>query len=170
MGTQAITIFVDEENAEVARMYRQMDGYPAGHGKELAEFLTGFRMVNGFSMNDWCDPKVANGMDCLAAQVVCHFKAKVNASRAEYERLRRKKKKVKVTVGQVGSIYLQATGGPKDHEWIYEVSSLEGKPWLTVRLGWLNGAVIWAGHPGGFDPKAVDASAAAEYAKAEAKV
>jgi hypothetical protein len=53
-------------------MYRQYDGYPTGHGAELAEFLTPFTLVNGLGMND--DRKIANGMGCLAAQLIAHFK------------------------------------------------------------------------------------------------
>jgi len=54
-------------------MYRQYDGYPTGHGLELAEFLSQFTMVNGLSTNE--TRKVANGMGCLAAQLVSNFKA-----------------------------------------------------------------------------------------------
>jgi hypothetical protein len=43
-----------------------------GHGLELAEFLTPFHMVNGLGADD--GRKVANGMGCLAAQLVAHFK------------------------------------------------------------------------------------------------
>jgi hypothetical protein len=53
-------------------MYRQYDGYPTGHGAELAEFLAPFHMVNGLSTNE--TRKVANGMGCLAAQLVANFK------------------------------------------------------------------------------------------------
>jgi len=49
-----------------------MDGYPEGHGKELAEFLKDLYMVNGLGMNE--TRKVANGMGCLTAQVIAHFK------------------------------------------------------------------------------------------------
>jgi hypothetical protein len=51
-----------------------MDGYPDGHGQELADFLDGFKIVNGISTEDRDFPKVANGMGCLAAQVIAHFK------------------------------------------------------------------------------------------------
>lgn len=52
-------------------MYRQYDGYPSGHGQELADYLKTFRITNGISG----DPiNTANGMACLAAQIVAHFK------------------------------------------------------------------------------------------------
>lgn len=72
MGTRSLTFFKTEEGANIVCMYRQMDGYPSGHGTELAEFLTGITLVNGISLAK--KKKVANGMGCLAAQAVAHFK------------------------------------------------------------------------------------------------
>lgn len=68
MGTRSLTIFEDRE--EIAVLYRQYDGYPSGHGRELAEFLSGYRVTDG----KFLDPRTANGMSCLAAQIVAHFK------------------------------------------------------------------------------------------------
>ena len=53
-------------------MYRQMDGYLEGHGQDLAEFLSQFTIVNGMRMDE--TRKIANGIDCLAAQMFAHFK------------------------------------------------------------------------------------------------
>ena len=74
MGTRSLTTFNSSySNEEIVVMYRQYDGYPTGHGKELLEFLKGMTIVNGISAKE--NPnKFANGMDCLAAQVVKHFK------------------------------------------------------------------------------------------------
>ncbi len=47
MGTRALT-FVYEGETPIINLYRQYDGYPAGHGAELAEFLEGYTVVNGF--------------------------------------------------------------------------------------------------------------------------
>lgn len=53
-------------------MYRQFDGYPEGHGAELAEFLKSGRMVNGL---DGVGKELQfNGMGCLAAQMIANFK------------------------------------------------------------------------------------------------
>lgn len=72
MGTRSLTIFKDGKS-EICRMYRQMDGYPqGGHGQELAGFLAGFAIVNGY--NSTMPDKIANGMSCLAAQIISHFK------------------------------------------------------------------------------------------------
>jgi hypothetical protein len=72
MGTRSLT-FVYDDTAKVMCMYRQFDGYPSGHGRELADFLLGFdAVVNGLRFNE--TRKVANGMGCLAAQLVGNFK------------------------------------------------------------------------------------------------
>jgi len=53
-------------------MYRQYDGYPSCHGRELADFLSSITLVNGLSSDE--DRVVANGMGCLAAQMISKFK------------------------------------------------------------------------------------------------
>jgi|TARA_R110002126_G_scaffold4009_2_gene21874 hypothetical protein len=74
MGTRSLTFVYEkygDKQMPIINMYRQFDGYPSGHGAELAEFLNGFRIVNGYSG----DPvKTANGMSCLSAQLVANFK------------------------------------------------------------------------------------------------
>lgn len=75
MGTRCLTFVYDGDKA-VINMYRQFDGYPEGHGQELAEFLTSFdEIVNGYSPGD--SRRIANGMGCLAAQLIAHFKDSV---------------------------------------------------------------------------------------------
>jgi len=73
MGTRSLT-FVYDGDTPVINMYRQFDGYPSGHGAELAEFLDGMEIVNGFGE---VKPKLANGMGCLAAQMIANFKQTV---------------------------------------------------------------------------------------------
>ena len=73
MGTRALTFVYDGERP-IINLYRQYDGYPSGHGAELAEFLDGFTVVNGFGEKR---SKLANGMGCLAAQLVANFKTEV---------------------------------------------------------------------------------------------
>jgi hypothetical protein len=70
MGTRALT-FVYDGSTPIINMYRQYDGYPSGHGLELAEFLTQGRLVNGLSGKN---ETVFNGMGCLAAAMVANFK------------------------------------------------------------------------------------------------
>jgi hypothetical protein len=73
MGTRSLTFVYDGEKP-IVNMYRQFDGYPEGHGQELAEFLMSGEMVNGFS-----DTTIRqfNGMGCLAAQMIANFKNSV---------------------------------------------------------------------------------------------
>lgn len=108
MGTRCLTVIKDndEKQTEIVVMYRQMDGYPSGHGKELKDFLKGKKIVNGFGSND---EKNFNGMACLAAQVVAHFKT------------------------GIGGIYLHPAGTRNmDEEFIYTVYDMNGKPKVKV--------------------------------------
>ena len=80
MGTRSLTRvfrkweddFGDKRREPFTTMYRQMDGYLEGHGQDLAEFLSQFTIVNGMRMDE--TRKIANGIDCLAAQMFAHFK------------------------------------------------------------------------------------------------
>ena len=75
MGTRALTFVYDADSQPFLNLYRQYDGYiEGGHGSELAEFLAGKKLVNGYGKesND-----LANGMGCLAASLVAHFKETV---------------------------------------------------------------------------------------------
>ena len=65
MGTRSLTFVHEVYNGKheaILNLYRQYDGYPTGHGAELAEFLS----TQGH-----------NGMGCLAASLVSHFKESV---------------------------------------------------------------------------------------------
>jgi hypothetical protein len=76
MGTRSLTFVMASDATPIVNMYRQFDGYPSGHGAELAEFLNNFdEVVNGIPVGD--HRKLANGMGCLAAQLVAHFKTGV---------------------------------------------------------------------------------------------
>ena len=81
MSTRSLTRVIETWNDEKTNklkkqtlvcMYRQMDGYPSGMGSDLAEFLNGGKLVNGISLAE--SERVFNGMGCLAAQMVAHFK------------------------------------------------------------------------------------------------
>ena len=72
MGTRSITYVYEEDGSMIIALYRQYDGYLSGMGKDLEEFLKPFTMVNGLMIGD--ERKTANGMGCLAAQLVAHFK------------------------------------------------------------------------------------------------
>lgn len=71
MGTRSLT-FVYDGDRPIMNMYRQFDGYPSGHGQELAEFLLSGKMTNGIPVG--VKEHFFNGMGCLAAQLVANFK------------------------------------------------------------------------------------------------
>jgi len=75
MGTRSITRVHDagKDSKVILAVYRQMDGYFEGMGVDLTEFLTGMNLVNGINLGK-IPTKAANGMSCLAAQLVAHFK------------------------------------------------------------------------------------------------
>lgn len=70
MGTRSLTHILENKDT-LTTMYRQYDGYLSGHGKELAEFLKEIQIVNGYSSDT---NNIANGMGCLTAQLIAHFK------------------------------------------------------------------------------------------------
>jgi hypothetical protein len=75
MGTRALT-FVYDGTEPILSMYRTFDGYPTGHGAELSVFLNSFEAItSGIRIGDI--RKTANGMGCLGAQLVAHFKTAV---------------------------------------------------------------------------------------------
>jgi hypothetical protein len=74
MGTRSLTRFItqhDDEKITITTIYRQYDGYPQGHGKELADFLMSGEMCNGFGVSE---KRLFNGLGCLAAQFIADFK------------------------------------------------------------------------------------------------
>jgi hypothetical protein len=88
MGTRSLTRVISRqeglsfneghEKVELAyvNMYHHLDGYPEGHGLDLAEFLKDIKIVNGIPLNKESGNQ-ANGSGCLAAQMVKHFKEDV---------------------------------------------------------------------------------------------
>lgn len=87
MGTRAATVIKDDGKF-VTAFQRTTDGYPRRHGKELVDFLKNISMVNGLQ-GDRRIGVIANGMGCLAAQLICRFKDKAGfiyvMSQEEYE-------------------------------------------------------------------------------------
>lgn len=74
MGTRSHTNFIDVNNNAndlVCTIYQQYDGYVAYLGKNIAEFLSGKEIVNGYS---GLDVTQANGIGCLIAQYIAKFK------------------------------------------------------------------------------------------------
>ncbi len=91
MSIPCLTVIEDMDGREIAVLYRHHDGYPEEHGRELAEFLSGIRIVSELPEKDPPDglvrvvfkprdkfmyngERIAEGMTCLAAQIVAFFK------------------------------------------------------------------------------------------------
>ena len=73
MGTRSLTFIKEKHDKEYSiNMYKQYDGYPKGYGVDLAQFLSRYTIVNGYSTKD--DRQIANGVSCLVAQLVSNFK------------------------------------------------------------------------------------------------
>ena len=71
MATRSLTIVKESlslSTNELVVIYKQSDGYPEGMGLKLVNFLEGFIIINGIPPNP--EPKSANGMHDLAAQLV----------------------------------------------------------------------------------------------------
>lgn len=127
MGTRSLTIVQDEQGEEQVVMYRQYDGYPSGHGKELRDFVKDFTVVSGF--NSEMPSPLANGAGCLAAQVVAHFK------------------------DGVGNVYLYPSGARDcGEEWIYHVIAIPNKPVKLIVIDvWKDNKTFFSGLAKDFD-------------------
>jgi hypothetical protein len=145
MGTRSLTRVIetwnDEKTSKLKKqtlvcMYRQMDGYPSGMGSDLAEFLNSGKIVNGISSAE--TERVFNGMGCLAAQMVAHFK------------------------DGAGGYYLYPTNvGKVWQEYEYEIIQHEGEELKlkVIEVGYINDKgkyckgkkTLYFGSPKGFD-------------------
>ena len=79
MATRAIIRIAEREEGVTfnehpknihTQIYHHYDGYPEYLGVTLANYLSDISVVNGLSG----DKPQANGLGCLAAQLVCHLK------------------------------------------------------------------------------------------------
>tara|TARA_R100000458_G_C8225495_1_gene208637 strand:- start:203 stop:646 length:444 start_codon:yes stop_codon:yes gene_type:complete len=116
MGTRSLTKVIqtwEDRTGEIHSrpitcMYRQFDGYMSGHGAKLAEWLSGYTVVNGIPV-DKSGP-MFNGMDCLAAQMFAHFK------------------------DGAGGIYcMHPEAYDVGEEYLYEISEIDNQIHLTVK-------------------------------------
>lgn len=133
MGTRSHTTVYDDDGTRLVTIYQQYDGYPEGVGRELATFLANIEIVNGFG-TDAKLGEVANGPECLAAQLVAHLKT------------------------DVGGAYV-TTPGDQGQEYEYEIhvspaggflSDLPGSIRLVARQVYDGGAVLFDGTPAEF--------------------
>ena len=134
MGTRSLTALQDNDGREIAVLYRQMDGYPEGHGAELARYLKPFHVVNGFGLGDK-KGKAANGMSCLAAQPTAKFKR------------------------DIGGFYLHPAG-TRDcgEEYIYTVYLKNGEVCLRCETAYGDTKLLYDGPARQWNTKAVRAA------------
>ena len=74
MGTRSHTNFIEvtaNGSDLICSVYQQYDGYLSYVGKNIADFLAGKEIVNGYNS---LDVTKANGIGCLAAQFIAKFK------------------------------------------------------------------------------------------------
>jgi len=117
MGTRSLTRVIDESGKTILTMYRQFDGYiDGGHGEELVNFLKGMVITNSISLGNQ-PKKSANGMGCLAAQLVVHFKT------------------------GVGGIYIEADT-IVDQEYNYRIELVDGVLTLSYESHGDNGVLL----------------------------
>lgn len=141
MGTRSLTYvyenYKDEQGNKVEKpiicLYRQYDGYPTGHGAELADYLNGMYVVNGLGVQDQ-DKKIANGMGCLAAQLVANFKTEAGQfylhvpelNRDDWQEYEYHIQQDKILVYSYDKIIFEGTW-PEYFAWILEKVKAEAK-------------------------------------------
>jgi len=125
-------------------MYRQWDGMPETHGRELLDFIKGFELVSGYSTAHEEDPnlKFANGVGCFAAQLLTHFKSAV-AKRRKADYSSTSNEAIEYEGTQIGNIYLMPTSEARNREeYTYEViyketeKNCEKTPFLFTVYNW----------------------------------
>jgi len=135
MGTRSHTLviggFPTEEPETYVGIYRQYDGYPQGHGLDIAKFLSGMTVTNGIRTDT--TQRIANGPGCLAAQIVAHLKE------------------------SPGGIYLEPPQWLGQEEFIYEIEAIfpndfdvSGRIFLTAWEGSKENDPFFTGTPDDF--------------------
>lgn len=83
MSTRSLIIVHDDSlsSLEICTIYKHWDGYPQGLGQILFDNFNDFEIVNGL---DGKNPRVANGMGCLAAQIITVLKNLVLNNNKDY--------------------------------------------------------------------------------------
>ncbi|NJL78556.1 MAG: hypothetical protein HC917_06355 [Richelia sp. SM2_1_7] len=72
MATRGLIRIFDDKDKPLVCCYNHLDSYPEELGQELANFLSEFEIINGITFDT--SNKKANGMKCLAAQLIAYFK------------------------------------------------------------------------------------------------
>ncbi len=131
MGTRSLTHIKDEDGKIRLTFYRQFDGYPSGHGKDMADFIAGKKLVNGISEPNF------NGVGDFGFQLITHLKLNQMVNRIESKGIINGKKPPVPKIDKVnlesGGFYIE-TPGAKDcgEEFTYIIQPKDGKMEITV--------------------------------------
>lgn len=125
-GTECSTLIIDEYNVPLCAFSRSYDGYMEGHGKELVEFLENMTIQDGVSYKK----DIANGMSCLAAQIIGHFKFFKNTHNDN-----RFHDVPGASATPAGSYYMIPVDVHKEYDWRYTVYIKSDQLYLKVENG-----------------------------------
>ena len=116
----------------ICLVYVQYDGYPSGHPSEIAEWLAGAKVVNGFGRVEEHEV-IFNGAGCLAAQLIWKLKK-----------------------GETGGVYMHSLSsrGESCEDYLYDIIVKEDYTLEFVCYnGWDNHEELFRGTPEEFYKK-----------------
>jgi hypothetical protein len=149
MGTRSLTIVYEEAiehgvEKEIAVLYRQFDGYLDGMGKDIAKFLKGKQIVNGYSEKDTVNGNF-NGVNDLIVQLITSLKLEGGK---DSQRMRKEfpaTYKTKRPLISCGNYYLYpAKTRDCGEEYVYEIRNENGVPNFTA---FKYGVKVFSGTP-----------------------
>lgn len=125
MGTRSLTHFINTDGKGICTVYRQYDGYPSGHGRDLFNCLGHRKLVNGY--ND--SQNQVNGMTNAAAMLIANT----------------------CSATECGEIYVHAFDSEADmgQDYTYTVSDKDGTIWLRLTS---YGDTVYDGRLANFNP------------------
>lgn len=119
MGTRSLTYVKsgDLSSPNLVCLYRQYDGYLSGHGADLKELFGNIVVVNGMTPGA---RNIANGMGCLAAQLIGRLKKTQYDQDVEYQgQFARGETTYNLGNGWAGNFYLLDPNTDPDEGYIY---------------------------------------------------
>ncbi len=121
MGTRGTIHFIDGKRT-IGSLYIQYDSYPSGLGADLLKYFGQYRLCNGYGSAH--DKNFANGIECLAAQVIAKLKT------------------------GIGNVYM--TGSRDRQEYNYFISA--ARELIDLKVTRHDGKIIYKGLLSQFDP------------------
>ena len=128
MGTRSITHVFNGDDLLVS-IYRQYDGYPSGHGRDIMEAIGKRKLVNGIRGGD---EYAVNGMGNAAAILIAYLKSDLEA----------------------GSIYIEKPDAEHTEEYTYYItgSTYDVTKGINLKVIWYGDEPIYDGPIADFDP------------------